>query len=169
MNRTGFGGASIRPVRFTELTALESARTLIPPLQAHHRERIAHGAGVPIAALPCAAELIDIADGHERWRPAAERVLRTFGLHLLVPEQHSKAVQAYINDHDMSGIVDCSIVTAASASAQTSTGHPGGPAERRPETLSESESGHFHKSLVRPAEGRRTGSRVSVAQPPPRR
>src|SRR5262249_58701257 len=93
----------------------ESGTSLIPPRESQRRELIARGAGVPVAALPYAAELIDIAHGHERWRPAAERLLRNFGLRLLVPEQHKDAVRQFIDDHDMRGIVEYSIVTAASA------------------------------------------------------
>jgi uncharacterized protein YPO0396 len=99
----------------TELTALRSARTLIPPRVADRRTEIADGAGVPAADLPYAAELIDIAPGEERWRPAAERVLRSFGFRLLIPERHKDAVRRYIDEHDMRGIVEYTIVTAASA------------------------------------------------------
>ncbi|MGN9846503.1 ATP-binding protein [Nonomuraea sp. H19] len=101
--------------RAAELAALRQAGTLIPLKATERRERIAHGAGVPLQDLVYAAELIDIADGQERWRPAAERVLRSFGLRLLVPERHSDAVKTFIDDHDMRGIVEYSIVTATSA------------------------------------------------------
>lgn len=56
--------------RAAELTALQSAKTLIPRHAVARREMIASGTGVPAAELPYAAELIDIADGQERWRPA---------------------------------------------------------------------------------------------------
>ncbi|HZO64730.1 MAG TPA: SbcC/MukB-like Walker B domain-containing protein [Kribbellaceae bacterium] len=98
-----------------ELTALRSARTLIPSREADRRLRVADGAKVPAADLSYAAELIDIAPGEERWRPAAERVLRSFGLRLLVPDKHKDAVRRYIDENDMRGIVEYSIVTAASA------------------------------------------------------
>lgn len=98
-----------------ELAALDSARSLIPPRASQRREAIAAGAGVPVAALSYAAELIDVAPEHERWRPAAEKLLRTFGLRLLVPEVHKEAVRRFIDKHDMGGIVEYSIVTGASA------------------------------------------------------
>ncbi len=98
-----------------ELTALQSATSLIPAKAARRRELIAGGAQVPAADLPYAAELMDVAAGQERWRPAAEKVLRGFGMRLLVPERHKDAVSGYIDTNDMRGLVEYSIVTAASA------------------------------------------------------
>ena len=65
--------------------------------------------------LPYAAELIDLLDGEERWRPAAEKVLRSYGMRLLVPERHKEAVRRYVDSNDMRGLVDYSVVTAVSA------------------------------------------------------
>jgi uncharacterized protein YPO0396 len=98
-----------------DLIALQSATHLIPALEARRRDLIAQGAGVSAADLPYAAELIDVADGQERWRPAAEKVLRGFGLRLLVPDKHKDTVRRFIDEHDMRGVVEYSIVTAASA------------------------------------------------------
>ena len=70
---------------------------------------------MPPAELVYAAELIDMAGGQERWRPAAEKVLRNYGLRLLVPERHKDAVKIFIDEHDMRGIAEYSIVTATSA------------------------------------------------------
>jgi uncharacterized protein YPO0396 len=102
-----------------ELAALQSARTLIPPRQVQLREVIARGARVPVAHLAYAAELIDIAPGQERWRAAAEKVLRSFGLRLLVPDQHKDPVRRYVDEHDMRDLIEYSIVTAASAHRPT--------------------------------------------------
>jgi uncharacterized protein YPO0396 len=98
-----------------ELLSLQSAKTLIPARVAERRGEIARGARVPVADLAYAAELIDIAPGEERWRPAAEKVLRGFGLRLLVPDDHKNAVRRYIDEHDMRGVVEYSIITAVSA------------------------------------------------------
>jgi len=102
-----------------ELVALQSASNLIPAEHARRRDRIAIGAGVPPADLPYAAELIDIADGEERWRPAAEKVVRSFGLRLLVPERHKDAVRRYVDENDMRAVVEYSIVTSASSHRPT--------------------------------------------------
>ncbi|WP_240759242.1 ATP-binding protein, partial [Phytoactinopolyspora endophytica] len=102
-----------------ELTTLRSTKSLIPAHAARRREQIAEGAGVDVTELPYAAELLDIADGEERWRPAAEKVLRTFGLRLLVPKRHQKSVQAFIDGNDMRGVVEYSVVTAVSGAPST--------------------------------------------------
>ncbi|SDK19846.1 Uncharacterized protein YPO0396 [Actinopolyspora mzabensis] len=101
--------------RSAELEALRSAASLIPQRAVRRREFIAQHTGVPLAQLPYAAELIDVADDQERWRPAAERVLRTFGLRLLVPEQHKDTISQFIDTNNMRGLIEYSIVTATSA------------------------------------------------------
>lgn len=122
-----------------ELAALRSAKSLIPPAQTQRREFIAEGAGVPVADLPYAAELIDVADGEERWRPAAEKVLRNYGLRLLVSAARQDAVKRFIDENDMRGVVEYTVVTATPArhpraEAATLAGkltvdadHPSGP------------------------------------------
>lgn len=102
-----------------DLKALQASTTLIAGPAAARRQTIAAGAGVPASALVYAAELIDVADEHEQWRPAAEKVLRSFGMRLLVPEKHHDAVRDYIDTHDMHGIVEYSLITAASAHQPT--------------------------------------------------
>ena len=98
-----------------ELAQLRATGALIPPGPLDRRAAIARAVGIEPAALPYAAELIDVATGEERWRPAAEKVLRGFGLRLLVPQDLRDKVAAYIDSRDMRGVVDYSIVTAASA------------------------------------------------------
>ena len=98
-----------------ERDALRATGSLIPVKAQERREVIARGAEADPSDLPYAAELIDIADGEERWRPAAEKVLRGFGLRLLVPERIKDKITAFIDEHDMHGIVEYSIVTAASS------------------------------------------------------
>ncbi|MEU4808117.1 SbcC/MukB-like Walker B domain-containing protein [Nocardia fluminea] len=96
-----------------ELSALQSSRTLIPEQHRSRRESIAHGAGVPVDDLPYVAQLIDVADGEDQWRPAAEKVLRNFGLRLLVPDRHQAAVKRFIDEHDMRNLVEYHVVPNA--------------------------------------------------------
>lgn len=98
-----------------DLESVRTSRTLIPPKHIERRDIIAEGARVPADDLPYAAELIDVVDGEDRWRPVAEKVLRNFGLRLLVPERHQDAVKRFIDEHDMRGLVEYSVVPAASA------------------------------------------------------
>lgn len=98
-----------------ELDALRATGSLIAAKARERREMIARAAGIDPSGLPYAAELIDVAEGEERWRPAAEKVLRNFGLRLLVPEPIKDQVTRFIDEHDMHAIIEYSIVTAASA------------------------------------------------------
>jgi uncharacterized protein YPO0396 len=120
-----------------ELNGLLTARTLIPEREDRRRRAIAEATGTALSDLPYAAELIDLAEGQEPWRPAAERALRTFGLRLLVPEHARAAVAAFIDEHHMHGIVEYSITTTVPVPAPADpatlagkltvdTGHPAG-------------------------------------------
>jgi uncharacterized protein YPO0396 len=102
-----------------DLVALQSASNLIPSREAQRRAAIAAGTGVALVDLPYAAELIDVAPEEERWRPAAEKVVRGFGLRLLVPERHKDVVRRFIDENDMRGIVEYSIVTPTSSHRST--------------------------------------------------
>ena len=107
--------AKLHREKAAERDALRATGSLIPVKARERREVIARGAGVDAFDLPYAAELIDVTEGEERWRPAAEKVLRNFGLRLLVPERIKDQVTRFIDEHDMHAIVEYSIVTAASA------------------------------------------------------
>lgn len=107
--------ARLHREKASERDALRATGSLIPVRARERREAIGRGAEIAASDLPYAAELIDVADGHDRWRPAAEKVLRSFGLRLLVPERIKDRVTAFIDEHDMRAIVEYSIVTAASA------------------------------------------------------
>lgn len=47
--------------------------------------------------MPFAGELLDVADQHADWRGAAERVLRSFALSLLVPQERYDQVARWVN------------------------------------------------------------------------
>ncbi|WP_433287795.1 ATP-binding protein [Pseudonocardia sp. CA-142604] len=122
-----------------ELEALRTARNLIPQHRVERRDLIAAGANVPAEDIVYAAELIDVAKNEQRWRPAAEKVLRNFGLRLLVPEHHQDAVKRFIDENDMKSVVEYSVVPAAAAVPAppapgtlaakliVNTDHPAGP------------------------------------------
>ena len=106
-------------VALDDLVALQSASNLIPSREAQRRAAIAAGTRVALVDLPYAAELIDVAPDEERWRPAAEKVVRGFGLRLLVPERHKDVVRRFIDENEMRGIVEYSIVTPTSSHRST--------------------------------------------------
>jgi uncharacterized protein YPO0396 len=95
-----------------ELRSLETRQSSIPAYQNDIRAQISRETGVPVDEMPYAAELIDIKPEHRHWQLAAERVLRGFGLTMLVPHRHIEVVKAYVNDHDMRGRVTLSEVPA---------------------------------------------------------
>jgi uncharacterized protein YPO0396 len=89
-----------------ELKSLRNRPDLIPEMQRRMRLVIAQGAGVDVADLPFAGELMDVRqENHKQWRGALERLLRGFGLSLLVPEHLYSRVNRFINDNDLRGRV----------------------------------------------------------------
>ncbi|MEZ2391438.1 ATP-binding protein [bacterium RCC_150] len=86
-----------------ELVSLKTRKSLLPPSSIENRAAIAAATGVPEDRMPFGGELIDLAEGEERWRPAAERALRNLATTLLVPGEHFAAVTRYLNDNTVRG------------------------------------------------------------------
>lgn len=86
-----------------EMLSLQTRKSLLPPSSIENRAAIAAATGVPEDRMPFAGELMDLAEGQERWRPAAERALRSLATTLLVPGEHFGAVTRYLNDHAVRG------------------------------------------------------------------
>jgi uncharacterized protein YPO0396 len=86
-----------------ELISLKTRKSLLPPSSIENRAAIAAATGVPEDQMPFGGELIDLAEGQEQWRPAAERALRNLATTLLVPGEHFPAVTRYLNDHTVRG------------------------------------------------------------------
>jgi uncharacterized protein YPO0396 len=86
-----------------ELVSLKTRKSLLPPSSIENRAAIAAATGVPEDRMPFAGELMDLAEGEEKWRPAAERALRNLATTLLVPGEHFAAVTRYLNDHNVRG------------------------------------------------------------------
>jgi uncharacterized protein YPO0396 len=61
------------------------------------REALCAALSIDEEALPFAGELIQVRDDERDWEGAAERLLRGFGLALLVPESHYKAVSDWVD------------------------------------------------------------------------
>lgn len=86
-----------------ELVSLKTRKSLLPPSSIENRTAIAAATGVPEELMPFGGELMDLADGEEQWRPAAERALRNLATTLLVPGEHFAAVTRYLNGHSVRG------------------------------------------------------------------
>lgn len=80
-----------------ELTSLASRPTNVPSASLSLRDRMVGALGLVTAEVPFVGELVEVADEHAEWRGSAERVLRSFGLSLLVPQRHYAAVARWVN------------------------------------------------------------------------
>ena len=92
----------------TELTSLRSRRSQIPKRNLDIRDRLLSAPDLQAldlqeSDLPFAGELLQVRSEEKAWEGAIERLLRSFGLCLLVPETHYKAVNAYVNKTDLRG------------------------------------------------------------------
>lgn len=86
-----------------ELVSLKTRKSLLPPSSIENRTAIAAATGIPEEQMPFGGELIDLAEGQEQWRPAAERALRNLATTLLVPGEHFAAVTRYLNGNTVRG------------------------------------------------------------------
>lgn len=80
-----------------QLDAVVRHRVNIPYEYLEIRARIARAVGVELGELPFAGELMEVRDDYADWTGAIERLLRGFGLSLLVPDAHYRAAAKYIN------------------------------------------------------------------------
>lgn len=86
-----------------EIDSLETRQTQIPERNIALREQIGSALGLDESEIPYAGELIRIKDDERAWEGAIERRLHDFGLSVLVPDRHYKAISRYVNDHHLHG------------------------------------------------------------------
>jgi uncharacterized protein YPO0396 len=84
-----------------ELHSLQSRRSNVPRASLELRQRLGDDLGIDPDDLPFVGELIQVLEEANEWEGAAERVLHSFALSLLVPERHYEAVAGWINDHHL--------------------------------------------------------------------
>ena len=84
-----------------ELHSLQSRRSNVPRASLELRQRLGDDLGIDPDDLPFVGELIQVLEEASEWEGAAERVLHSFALSLLVPERHYEAVAGWINDHHL--------------------------------------------------------------------
>ncbi|TRW89184.1 AAA family ATPase [Mycolicibacterium sp. 018/SC-01/001] len=109
-----------------ELTAAERATTSVPLDEDRMRAMIIADLGVAAKHLPYVCELLDLRPGQERWRKAVEKVLRSTGLCLLVPDRFHQRVLQFVNAHHMGGLLQ---IERVSADTPARTPDPGSLAE----------------------------------------
>ena len=80
-----------------EAESVRNNQVLIPHRLLELRQRICEDTRMKLVELPFAGELIEVKDEHREWTGAIERLLRGFGISLLVPENRYVLVAKYIN------------------------------------------------------------------------
>lgn len=84
-----------------ELRSLAERRSNIPKRSLDLRTALCAELGVDASSLPFAGELIQVRTDCREWEGAAERLLHSFGLSMLVAGEHYAAVSDWINDHHL--------------------------------------------------------------------
>lgn len=87
----------------TEIDSLKRRRSNIDDQQIRIRAALCEALGLDEDDMPFAGELIQVRDDQRDWEGAAERLLRSFGLALLVPDAHYKAVAEWVDGSHLRG------------------------------------------------------------------
>ena len=80
-----------------EIESLKARQNNIPREQVAMRSAVCAATGLSEEDMPFAGELIQVAERERDWEGAIERVLRNFGLSLLVPDVHYAAVAEWVD------------------------------------------------------------------------
>jgi uncharacterized protein YPO0396 len=86
-----------------EIKSLRLRKSNIDDRQIQVRSALAGALGLAEDQLPFAGELLRVRDEDREWEGAAERVLRSFGLSMLVPDGHYRAVSQWVDDNQLRG------------------------------------------------------------------
>lgn len=86
-----------------ELESLRQRRTNLPAAMLVIRERLCQALALDAADLPFVGELIQVREDERDWEGASERLLRSFGLSLLVPDAHYARVAEWVERTHLRG------------------------------------------------------------------
>ena len=86
-----------------EIRSLKERRSNIPAEQVAMRTALCRALQVGEADMPFAGELLEVREDERDWEGAAERLLRNFGLSLLVPDEHYAQVARWVDKTDLKG------------------------------------------------------------------
>jgi len=86
-----------------EIASLKARRSNIPAAAMALRGRLCQALDLSEGAIPFAGELIRVRPDQRDWEGAAERLLHNFGLSLLVPDDHYRAVADWVDRTDLRG------------------------------------------------------------------
>ena len=84
-----------------ELDSLKSRKNQIPLEILNIREQLSIDLGIKEDDIPFAGELLQINDDEKDWEGALERLLRGFGVSMLVPEKYYRQVSQYVNERKL--------------------------------------------------------------------
>jgi uncharacterized protein YPO0396 len=86
-----------------EIASLKARRSNIPAEQIGMRNALCKALDLPEADMPFVGELLQVREDARDWQGAIERLLRNFGLSLLVPDRHYAAVSAWVDKTALRG------------------------------------------------------------------
>ena len=86
-----------------DITSLRGRRSNIDTQQIAIRAALCQALDVSEATMPFAGELIEVREGERDWEGAAERLMRSFALALLVPEAHYARVAEWVDATRLQG------------------------------------------------------------------
>ncbi len=86
-----------------EIDSLKARRSNIPAEQIRMRAALCQALDLPEDEMPFAGELVQVREDEQDWEGAAERLLRNFGLSLLVPDSHYPRVSDWVDRTHLRG------------------------------------------------------------------
>ncbi len=86
-----------------EISSLKSRRSNIDARQVAMRSALCAALQLSETDMPFAGELVQVRDEEKDWEGAAERLLRNFGLSLLVPDAHYPQVSGWVDRTRLKG------------------------------------------------------------------
>tara|TARA_B110001469_G_scaffold123524_1_gene135701 strand:+ start:2497 stop:5874 length:3378 start_codon:yes stop_codon:yes gene_type:complete len=92
-----------RTLQKEELESLKKRRNNIDRRQIEIRKDLCRELNLTEEDMPFAGELLQVAEDEQEWEGAAEKLLRNFGLSLLVPVEHYQDVAQWVDRHDLKG------------------------------------------------------------------
>ncbi len=82
---------------------LKSRQSNIDQAQVNIRRLLCQALSLDEAELPFAGELLQVRDEEKHWEGAIERLMRNFGLSMLVPDAYYSRIAEWVNEHHLRG------------------------------------------------------------------
>lgn len=86
-----------------ELSSLSKRKNLIPYENLSIRKEIAIGIGINEIEIPFVGEILQVREEEKKWLGAIERLLRGYGLSILVSDKYYKIFSDYVNKNHLRG------------------------------------------------------------------